>query len=162
MIEKSHNGGVIILMSFVIAYMLMAIPLPDWAANWRPAWVAIVLIYWCLALPERVGVGIAWVAGMFLDVQQGTVFGQNAIVLIVIAFVILKLHKRIRVYPLAQQAMIICGLLLITQLLTLWIRAMMGFPPQHWTYWMPAFTSMLLWPWLFIILRDVRRTFRVY
>jgi rod shape-determining protein MreD len=142
--------------------MLMAMPLPAWAANWRPAWVAIVLIYWCLALPERVGVGIAWVAGMFLDVQQGTLFGQNAIVLIIIAFVILKLHKRIRVYPLAQQALIICGLLLITQLLTLWIRAMMGFPPQHWTYWMPAFTSMVLWPWLFIILRDVRRTFRVY
>ncbi len=162
MIVKNHNGGLIILMSFLIAYMLMAMPLPAWAANWRPAWVAIVLIYWCLALPERVGVGIAWVAGMFLDVQQGTLFGQNAIVLIIIAFVILKLHKRIRVYPLAQQALIICGLLLITQLLTLWIRAMMGFPPQHWTYWMPAFTSMVLWPWLFIILRDVRRTFRVY
>jgi rod shape-determining protein MreD len=161
-IVKNHNGGLIILMSFLIAYMLMAMPLPAWAANWRPAWVAIVLIYWCLALPERVGVGIAWVAGMFLDVQQGTLFGQNAIVLIIIAFVILKLHKRIRVYPLAQQALIICGLLLITQLLTLWIRAMMGFPPQHWTYWMPAFTSMVLWPWLFIILRDVRRTFRVY
>ena len=161
MIDKRPNGGVVIFMSFVIAYMLMAMPLPAWALNWRPAWVAIVLIYWCLALPERVGVGIAWVAGMFLDVQQGTVFGQNAIVLIIIAFVILKLHKRIRIYPLAQQAMIICGLLLITQLLTLWMRAMMGFPPQHWTYWMPAFTSMVLWPWLFIILRDVRRTFRV-
>jgi rod shape-determining protein MreD len=161
MIDKRPNGGVVIFMSFIIAYMLMAMPLPAWAINWRPAWVAIVLIYWCLALPERVGVGIAWVAGMFLDVQQGTVFGQNAIVLIIIAFVILKLHKRIRIYPLAQQAMIICGLLLITHMLTLWMRAIMGFPPQHWTYWMPAFTSMVLWPWLFIILRDIRRTFRV-
>jgi rod shape-determining protein MreD len=160
MIEMRQKGGVVIFMSFVIAYMLTAMPLPEWAINWRPAWVAIVLIYWCLALPERVGVGIAWIAGMFLDVQQGTVFGQNAIVLIIIAFVIIKLHKRIRIYPLAQQAMIICGLLLMAQLLILWMRAMMGFPPQHWTFWMPAITSMILWPWLFIILRDIRRTFQ--
>ena len=150
------------MMSFIIAYMLTAMPLPEWAVNWRPAWVTIVLIYWCLALPERVGIGIAWLSGLFLDVQLGTVFGQNAIALTIIAYVIIKLHKRIRVFPLAQQAMIVCSLLLITQLLALWIRGMMGFPPQHWTFWTPAFTSMIIWPWLFIILRDVRRKHHVF
>jgi rod shape-determining protein MreD len=162
MINKQHNGGMVILISFIIAYMLTAMPLPAWAANWRPAWVTIVLIYWCLALPERVGIGVAWVSGLFLDVQLGTVFGQNAITLIIIAYAIIMLHKRIRVFPLAQQAMIVCSLILITQLLTLWIRALLGFPPQHWTYWMPAVTSMIIWPWLFIILRDVRRKFQVF
>ena len=162
MINEHRNGGIIILSSFIIAYMLTSMPLPSWALNWRPAWVAIVLIYWCLALPDRVGIGAAWISGMFLDVQQGTVFGQNAIVLTIIAFVIIKVYKRIRVFPLAQQAMIVCILLLFTQMLTLWIRAIMGFSPQHWTYWMPAFTSMIIWPWLFIILRDVRRKFQVY
>jgi rod shape-determining protein MreD len=162
MMKQGHNGGAVIIISFVIAYMLMAMPLPAWAINWRPAWVAIVLIYWCLALPERVSIGIAWVSGLFLDVQQGTVFGQNAMALTVVAYVIIVLHKRIRVFPLAQQAMLVCLLLLISQLLSLWIRAMMGFPPQHWTYWMPAFTSMIIWPWLFIVLRDARRKFHVY
>jgi rod shape-determining protein MreD len=162
MINKQGNGGIIILSSFIIAYMLTSMPLPSWALNWRPAWVAIVLIYWSLALPERVGIGIAWISGVFLDVQQGTVFGQNAITLTIIAYVIIKIHKRIRVFPLAQQALIVCSLLLFTQMLTLWFRAMMGFSPQDWTYWMPAFTSMIIWPWLFIILRDIRRKFHVY
>lgn len=159
MIKKTHNGGIVILLSFIIAYILTAIPLPSWAANWRPLWVTLVLVYWCLAVPERVGVGIGWFSGIFLDVQQGTVFGQNAIALTIIAYVIIMLHKRIRVFPLTQQAVIICSLILITQLLTFWILGMMGSSPQHWTYWMPAFTSMLIWPWLFIILRDIRRKF---
>lgn len=157
-----HNGGGVIITSFIVAYMLTAMPLPDWAVNWRPAWVTVVLIYWCLALPERVGIGIAWLAGVILDVQQGTVFGQHAIALTIIAYIVIKSHQRVRVFPLAQQAMLICILLLFSQLLTLWIRALMGFPPQHWSYWMPALTSMVLWPWLFIILRDVRRKFQVY
>lgn len=160
--RRAHNGGVVIVLSFIIAYMLTAMPLPEWALNWRPAWVSIVLIYWCMALPERVSIGIAWGLGLLLDVQQGTVFGQNAIVLTIIAYSITREHKRIRVFPLTQQAFFVCGLLLVTQLFTLWIRGMMGFHPQHWTYWAPPFTSMIIWPWLFIILRDVRRKFHVY
>jgi len=162
MMNRQHNGGAIIIMSFVIAYMLTAMPLPDFALNWRPAWVVIVLIYWCLAIPDRVSVGIAWVLGLLLDVQQGTVFGQNAIELTLIAFVIIKMHQRVRVFPLVQQALLVCLLLLVSQLFTLWVRAMLGFPPQDWTYWAPAFTSMLIWPWLFIILRDVRRKYHVF
>jgi rod shape-determining protein MreD len=50
----------IIALSLVIALMLTALPLPEWAVNWRPAWVAMVLIYWCMALPERVGIGVRW------------------------------------------------------------------------------------------------------
>lgn len=162
MTRRTHNGGVVIVLSFIIAYMLTAMPLPEWALNWRPAWVSIVLIYWCMALPERVSIGIAWVLGLLLDVQQGTVFGQNALVLTIIAYIITREHKRIRVFPLIQQAFFVCGLLLITQMFTLWIRGMMGFQLQHWTYWSPPFTSMIIWPWLFIILRDVRRKFHVY
>ena len=160
--SKRHNGGAVIIFSFIIAYMLTAMPLPEWALNWRPAWVTIVLIYWCMAIPQRVSIGIGWTLGLLLDVQQGTVFGQNAIALTIIAWIIVKLNQRIRVFPLVQQALLVCVLLLLAQLFTLWIRTMMGFPPQHWTYWAPAFTSMVIWPWLFIILRDVRRKFYVY
>lgn len=162
MIDRHHNGGVVIVCSFIAAYMLTAMPLPAWAAGWRPAWVMLVLIYWCLALPERVGIGIAWVSGLLLDVQQGAIFGQNAIVMVIVAYIIIKLHQRIRVYPLTQQALLVCLFVLLSQLLMLWIRGMAGIPPQHWSYWAPALTSMILWPWSFIILRDIRRKFHVF
>lgn len=160
--EVQHNAGWTIALSFVLAFLLTAMPLPDWAVNWRPAWVAMVLIYWCMALPDRVGIGIAWVLGLFLDVQQGTVLGENALGLALVAWITVKSYQRMRVFPLFQQAIIVCGYLLVMQFLTLWIHGMMGVPLQHWTFWMPAFTSMLLWPWLFVILRDVRRKYHVF
>jgi rod shape-determining protein MreD len=159
--HNRHNGGWIITLSFVIALMLTAMPLPEWAVNSRPAWVAMVLIYWIMALPDRVGIGISWSLGLLLDVQQGTVLGQNAMALAIIAYITLKSHQRIRVFPLIQQAVLICVYIIIFQFIVLWIKGMMGLPPGHWTYWMPAFSSMLLWPWMFIILRDVRRKYHV-
>src|SRR3990172_8401634 len=143
--EKQHGGGVIFF-SFIVALMLTAMPLPEWAINWRPAWVAMVLIYWCMALPHRVGIGVGWLLGIFLDVLQGTLLGQNAIGLAILAFLTLKSHQRVRMYPLVQQALVICLFVVVYQLLSLWVRGIMGIPPRSWTYWMPAFTSMVLWP----------------
>jgi rod shape-determining protein MreD len=160
--QDQHHAGWIIVLSFIVAFMLTAMPLPEWAASWRPAWVAMVLIYWCMALPDRVGIGIAWLLGLLLDVQQGTLLGQNALGLALIAYITLKSYQRVRMFPLPQQALVVCAYLLLQQFISLWIHGMMGVPPQNWTFWMPAFTSMVLWPWLFIILRDLRRKHHVF
>lgn len=162
MLRDKHHGGWIIILTFIIALMLTAMPLPDWAVNWRPAWVAMVLIYWCMALPERVGIGIGWLLGLIMDVQTGALLGQNALALSMLAYIIIIGHRRIRVFPLLKQAILICVYMLLFQFFTLWVRGMMGIPPDHWTFWMPALTSMLLWPWLFILLRDMRRKFQVF
>ena len=161
MLEKRHHGGWVIVLSFILAFMLTAMPIPQIVENWRPAWVVMVLIYWCMALPERVGIVISWLLGILLDVQQGAVLGQNALALSIIAFITIKSYQRIRVFPLPQQALMVCLYVMIFQLIVLWIKGMMGIASQTWTFWMPAVTSMFLWPWLFIILRDIRRKYRV-
>ena len=157
-----HNSGWVILVSFIIAFLLTTIPLPGWLADWRPAWVVMMVIYWCIVLPERVGVAIAWVLGLLLDVYTGTLLGQNALGLSVIAYLTLRLHKQIRIFPPLQQSVLICIYLLLFQFFTLWIRGIIGVPPQHWTFWAPVLSSMLLWPIFFIIMRNIRRKFNVY
>jgi len=156
-----RNGGWVIALSFLTAMMLTMMPLPGWTAYLRPEWITMVLIYWCLALPHRVGVGIGWIAGLLLDVIHGAVLGQYAMALAVIAYLTLYLHQRMRIYPLAQQALIVLMLLLLQQLLVIWVNGFLGAPSRGMQYWLPAFVSMLLWPWLFLILRDIRRRFRV-
>ncbi len=157
-----HNGGWVILASFIIALLLTTIPLPGWLNDWRPAWVAMMLIYWCIVLPERVGIGIAWLLGLMLDVHTGALLGQNALGLSIIAYLTLRLHKQIRIFPPLQQSMLICLYLLLFQFLTLWIRGIIGVPPQHWTFWAPVVSSMLLWPVFFIIMRATRRKYNVF
>ncbi len=158
---QQKQGNSIIIISFVVAVMLTALPLPDWAVNWRPAWVALVLIYWCMAVPDRVGISVAWFMGLILDVQQSTILGQNALGLICIAYITIKSYQRMRVAPLAQQAVLICFYLLFYELIMLLITGYLGKGTSDWTYWMPAISSMFLWPWLFIILRDLRRKFQI-
>lgn len=156
-----HRGGGVIIASFVIALLLTMMPLPDWAARLRPEWVTMVLIYWCMALPERVGVGSAWLLGLLLDVVRGTVLGQYALALTAVAFVTLNAHQRLRLYPLWQQAVIAAILIAFELLLVVWIKGIIDQLPGSWDYWLPAVTSALLWPWFFVLMRDVRRRFQV-
>ena len=150
-----------IIASFILALLLTAMPLPDWFNGWRPAWVPMVLIYWCMNLPERVGVGVGWLSGMVLDVQTGALLGQNALAFSVLAYLILINYRRVRVFPLPQQAVLVFMYVLLLQFFTLWIRGMMGLSLPGWSFWMSAVTSMLLWPWFFKLLRDMQRKFRV-
>ncbi len=152
-----RNNYSIILVTFFVAFILTAMPLPDWIAAWRPAWVALVLVYWSLALPHRVNLFTAFILGILLDVLQGSLLGQNAIGLTIIVFITAKLHLQVRQYPLYQQSIFV-GLLVAVYLgMIAWVNGMIGRPPESWAFFAPVLTSILLWPWLFVILRDIRR-----
>ena len=144
-------------MTFVVGFVLSALPLPETIIDWRPCWLAMLLIYWCMALPERVGILSAWLLGLLFDVQQSFILGQHALGFIFLAYIIIKNHKRMRVYPLLQQSLVVCLYLLIFQAIMLLVMLLSGTITYTWFYWLPAFTSMLIWPWLFIFMRDFRR-----
>jgi rod shape-determining protein MreD len=79
----------------------------------------------------------------------------------VVAFLTLKLYRRVRVVPLRQQMFTIFVLLLVERLLTLWSTAVAGYATPSLLYWFAPLLGTLLWPWIYIILRDVRRRFRI-
>ncbi len=151
----------VIYLTLMVGYLLTIMPMPDWAQIYRPQWVALILIYWCMALPDRIGVGVGFITGLLLDVLAGTLLGQHALGLSVVAFLALRLHLRVRVMPLRQQVFTIFILLLVERLLALWSTGAAGYPTPSLWYWMTPVVSMLLWPWVYLLLRKVRRRFRV-
>lgn len=159
--SAARSGYIAILLSFLVALMLTALPMPAWAALWRPAWVALVLIYWCMAAPTYTGVVMGWVLGLFLDVLAGALLGQHALALAIVAFVAHRFHRQVRVLPIWQQAVSVFGLVFIYQALILWITGIQGMPILAAAYWSSPLVSMLLWPWIYIVLRDVRRRYLV-
>jgi len=161
MIMLHRHGGWVIFASFVVAFIFTIFPLPNWLALLRPEWVALALIYWCMALPQRVGVGIGWVIGLLLDVLRGGLLGQHALSLCIVAYVTIKMYQRIRVFPLWQQALSVLVLIALHQMLMLWIKGITGQTSQTWSYWLPSVSSMFIWPVLYIVLRNLRRRFRV-
>lgn len=149
----------IALITLVGAFMLAMMPLPEWAVRFRPDWVTLALIYWSMALPSRIGVTAAWFAGLMLDVTHGAILGQHAIGLVLVTYIVLLQHQRLRVASLLQQALVILLLLLLKQSLVLWVDGIVDRTPDVWMYFVPAIIGALIWPWVFIILRDLRRKF---
>ena len=156
-----HHGGMIILTTFILALLLTIIPLPDWLRYIRPDWVGLVLIYWCLALPDRVGVSTGWLTGLLVDLLTGTLLGQHALSLTVIAWLTLKFHQRVRLFPVWQQAVTVLALLIVHQLLALWISRIIGRPDVPWYFWAPSLLGLALWPVVYTLLRGLRHSFRV-
>jgi rod shape-determining protein MreD len=102
--DREGHGYGVILLTFMVAYVLAILPLPPWLQWGRPEWVALTLIYWSIALPERVGIATGLVLGVGLDVLEGAVLGQNALALMVVVALSLVLYQRLRVYSLGQQS----------------------------------------------------------
>lgn len=151
------RGRLTILATFAVAVVLSVMPGPSWAQPFVPDWVALTLIYWCMATPQRVSVGTGWVLGLVMDVLYGSLLGQSALAKSVIAFITVKLHPQLRMFPRWQQAVSVLILLAINQLIVIWIRGATDNAPGTVIYWTPSIVGMLIWPWLFVILRDVRR-----
>jgi len=155
------QGRLVIVVTLCVAMLLTILPMPEWARAFRPQWVTLVLLYWVIALPHLVGVGSAFVVGIVLDALTGTLLGQHALGLSVVAFIAIQLHQRIRVFPFWQQSLGILVLLVIEQLLGLWVNgATRGETPEL-IYWAIPPIGALLWPWIFVTLRKIRRHFKV-
>lgn len=150
-----------IFMTFLFAIVLALLPMPDWTAWFRPAWVLMVLIYWAMMTPYRVSVGIAWMLGIIMDLLNGTVLGEHALAYTIVIYFVSKMHIRLRMYPLLQQGISIFGFVLLYQFIIYCIQGFVGELPGSHLYWLSSVTSMLLWPWMFVLMRDWRRWFKV-
>lgn len=159
--QRTHASWVIFL-SFFVAYLLAIVPFPDWAMNYRPQWVAMVLIYWAMALPYRVGIGFAWVAGLMMDILEGSLLGLNALALAIIAYITLSLHQRLRMFSSLQQSGIVLALIGLHLMMTHWMKiAAEQAVSSNLLFLLGALSSAFIWPWMFVLLRQMRRSFGV-
>jgi rod shape-determining protein MreD len=149
------------MLTFLVAFVLLVVPLPDWLQWARPEWVTLTLIYWCIALPQRVGIMVGLLAGLGVDVLEGSLFGQHGLALVVVAFLALILYQRLRVFSLLQQAAVVFVLVGISQLLCQWVQNVDGASGLPTLFLLPALTSALVWPFVLHMLRGVRRRFEM-
>ncbi len=147
----------VIFLSLLVGLILTILPMPESVQTYRPHWMALILIYWSMAIPERVGLWFAFLSGIVVDVSQGTLIGQHALALVIIVTINLNFYQRIRVMSLAQQALYVFFLLFIGQTIIVWMEGVMGRPTPIVAFLGAPFIGMLVWPVVFVILRDIRR-----
>ncbi|KAF3981240.1 MAG: rod shape-determining protein MreD [Methylococcales symbiont of Hymedesmia sp. n. MRB-2018] len=152
--KKQNLHGYIVTLIF--AMFLKIMPLPDYLSRLNPDWVLLILIYWSIAIPERIGVFNAWLVGLIIDVLTGRLLGQQALIYSLISFTCLKLHKRLRQYSLLQQSLFIFLSLLFSQIMIFWIESIDSITQFTLIFWMPVFIGTLFWPLIYIALRFIR------
>src|SRR3990167_1981568 len=152
---------VAILITIVAALLLTILPMPAWTEWLRPAWVLLVLIYWTVTMPYLVGVGTAWLAGLVFDLLMGTVLGEHALAFTLVIYFISRLSLRLRMYSLPQQGMNILIFILFYQFIIYCIQGFLGELPNSHLYWLSSITSVVFWPWLFLLMRDFQRWFKI-
>lgn len=156
----AHNG-VMILLTLLIAVMASIMPLPLSVDAFRPDWVLIVLIYWCMALPGRVNIITAWILGFLMDVLLGSVLGVHAAAMAISVFIVVGNYQKIRNFSIWQQALITGVLSALYHLIVFWLQRFLLDATFISSYLYPVITTVILWPWVFYLLRKVRRHFSI-
>jgi len=155
--NRSRSAGRLpVIVTIIVSIMLMVMPLPDWAAPFRPDWVALTLIYWAMMLPRTWSVGTAWFIGLIVDVAQGTILGQHALSLCFIVFITVRFHLLMRVFPMQQLTATVFAILALYQFILFWINGVAGIDVPLVYYWGPVISGTLFWPIVTIVLSGIR------
>ena len=153
--SRARNGWVLPV-SLLLALLLGLVPLPGLLQPLRPYWLALVLAYWLLEEPEHIGLGAAFALGVLADLVFGGLLGEQAMRLVVMAFILDRFRARMRFFPLSQQAVVMGVLLLNDRVISAAIHVVMGAPQLPWLYWLAPLLGLLLWAPLHFALDTLR------
>jgi rod shape-determining protein MreD len=139
-----------------LALLLGLLPLPPLLQPLRPYWLALVVAFWVIEDPDRAGLGFAFACGLVADLAFGGLLGEQALRLVVMAFILQRFRAQVRFFPLSQQALVIGGLLLNDRVVSAAVHLMLGEPQLPWSYWWAPLLGMLLWAPLFVMVDALR------
>ena len=134
-----------IALSLIAALLLNLLP---WSGAWqwiKPDFVALVVLYWCIEQPRKVGFVSAWMMGLFMDVADGTLLGQHALAYSILAYAGIVLHRRVRMFSGTPQVVHVLLLLLLNDLIVLAIRLAAGADFPGLQYFIGSFVAAALW-----------------
>jgi len=144
--------------TLVAALLLNLLPWSGLLFWIKPDFVALVVLYWCIHQPRKLGFAAAWLLGLMMDVADGSLFGQHALAYSILAFAGIVLHRRVQGFALTPQVLNVIMLLLFNDLIVLAIRMLAGGDFPGFQYFLGSFMAGALWPPLSVMFKLPQRT----
>ena len=130
--------------SLLCAFLLNLLPWGQFVGV--PDFVALVLVFWGIHQPRKVGIGVAFFMGLMMDVHDSTLLGENALAYTLLSYFAIMMHRRVLWFPILTQAL---------QLLT---RLIVSGRFPGWLNFIESFVAVALWPFVtWILLAPQRR-----
>ena len=142
---------VFIIASLIGAFLLNLLPWGSLVGV--PDFVALVLIFWSIHQPRKVGIGVAFFMGLLMDVHDASLLGENALVYTLLSYLAIMIHRRVLWFPVRTQALHILPILLITQGVQLLVRLWVTGKSPGLLFFVESLVSVALWPvvtWLLL------------
>ncbi|MBR9728772.1 rod shape-determining protein MreD [Shewanella intestini] len=156
------NGRLVVWLTFFLGAMFQIMPLPKIVEVWRPDWLVLVAIYWAMALPHRYNILTACFLGVLLDILLGATVGIRALAFSLVIYVVVMHSQRLRNFPRWQQSLLVSSLICGYHLVVFWVQyVVVGETPIDVVLFLPAISSVFIWWWLFLVLRNLRRLYNV-
>jgi rod shape-determining protein MreD len=158
-----RQGEVLLLPAnplFIVFTLLLALAinlLPLGRVPAMPDLLALVLVFWSVHQPRRIGIFVAFGFGLVMDVHQGALLGQHALAYTLLAFGALAMHRRLAWFELPAQMLQVLPLFAAAQLVMLLVRLSVGDMFPGWSMWLAPVFQALLWPLATLLLQAPQR-----
>jgi rod shape-determining protein MreD len=155
MIDRDHIllpvSPAFITISLLSAFLMNLLP---WGTLvWMPDFVALSLVFWSIYQPRKVGIGIAFLMGLVMDVHSASLLGENALAYTLLSYFAITIHRRVLWFRPSVQALHVLPLLLAMQVVQVLIQLAVSGKMAAWAYFAQSFVSTLIWPivcWLLL------------
>jgi rod shape-determining protein MreD len=140
-----------VALTLLLAFALNLVPLGR--DPLMPDFVALVLVFWNVHQSRRVGVGLAFLFGLMMDVHDGAVLGQHALAYTLLSFFAITIHRRLLWFTVPSQAVQILPLFVAAHAVSLIVRMVAGGMFPGWQVLLAPVFEALLWPiatWLLL------------
>lgn len=137
--------------SLMVAFMLNMLPWGRFLG--APDFVALVLVFWGIHQPRKVGIGVAFFMGLLMDVHESTLLGENALAYTLLSYFAIMIHRRVLWFPVLTQAFHVFPLLLMTQAIQVVVRLFVANKFPGWLHFLESAVAIALWPivtWLLL------------
>jgi rod shape-determining protein MreD len=135
-----------IFFTVLLALFLSVVPVPGWLDAARPAFLVLTVLYWSIAVPRAGGLRLGWIAGLALDIFQGSILGQHALALSLVTYIAVREHQKIRSKPVFQQSLIVMATLFIYEFIVFAINGWTGHALYGPLRWVQILTGAVVWP----------------
>ncbi len=136
-----------IVITLIPAMVLMIVPMPEYLAYCRPAWVPLVVIFWITQTEiQTVGLIFCWSVGFCMDVVLMDIFGKHALALLLMGMFSIPIRRRLSRSKRLEQMMLIFLFLVVFQVSTLWLDMIMHHNTPGFQWFFISVVSALIWP----------------
>jgi rod shape-determining protein MreD len=136
---------------------LLANMLPLGRVPWMPDFLALTLVFWSVHQPQRVGIGLAFVFGLAMDVQQAALLGQHALAYTALSYFAITIHRRLLWFPVSLQAVQVLPLFVAAHAIELTLRMLSGGVFPGLSMVLAPLAEGLLWPIVSVLLLAPQR-----